>query len=212
VIRHLMMGLACVSAMAAAPARAADLPAYAPDVSAVEIEGMSPDQGAVHSTEKPAEQNVAAASGTEKTAVKSVPSEINLSMTLPSLTANADGSRNQASASMEGEMIVVKPGDVPLPRMVIELSGHIIKTVNSTARIDVTIGPSSRSFTWAAKDVASGRFTLLMDGQVPGGKVPSSLPVSAIAMVTKDPGSGAVWVSLEEIKVKLTKFDVADAQ
>jgi hypothetical protein len=192
VIRHLMMGLACVSAMAAAPARAADLPAYAPDVSAVEIEGMSP--------------------GTEKTAVKSLPSEINLSMTLPSLTANADGSRNQASASMEGEMIVVKPGDVPLPRMVIELSGHIIKTVNSTARIDVTIGPSSRSFTWAAKDVASGRFTLLMDGQVPGGKVPSSLPVSAIAMVTKDPGSGAVWVSLEEIKVKLTKFDVADAQ
>ena len=113
---------------------------------------------------------------------------------------------------MEGEMLVVKPGDVPLPRMVIELTGHIVKTADSTARIDVIIGPSARSFTWTARDVATGKFTLTMDGYVPGGQVPSSLPVSAIAMVTKETGAGAVWVSLEEIKVKLTKFDLAIVQ
>ena len=132
--------------------------------------------------------------------------EINLSMDLDSLVANADGPKTEDSASMQGDMIVEQPGFVSLPVMVITVSGHIIKTAHSTARIDLQVGAASRRFFWGSDDVQSGRYSFTITETVADGKVPPLFPVTVLAFVTKDPGDGAVLVSLEKIQVKLGNF------
>lgn len=148
----------------------------------------------------------------KKVVVNTAHEEIKLTMVLDSLVANADGEKLEDSASMEGELIVEQPTYVALPQMLIELTGHIVKTPNTWARLDVTIGSVKRSFSWKGDDVQSGTFKFNILESIPGGKVPPAFPVSALAFATRTKEGGAVMVSLDKIQVKLGNFQVAQAK
>jgi hypothetical protein len=147
-------------------------------------------------------------------AVETAPNtnEIKMSWILDPLTANADGSKKEGSASVEGNLIVVEPGYVSLPYMVIELSGHIVKTTQTTVRLDVRIGDVQRTVTWKPDDVQAGRFKVELNAPLQEGKLPTTFPVSALAIVTKDGREGVAMVSLEKITVRLGKVRTAEAQ
>jgi hypothetical protein len=152
----------------------------------------------------------------EKPQVKSpevapVGQELELSWFLNSLIANVDGPKNESSASMEGNLIVAEPGYVTSPYMVIELSGHVVKTPATTVRIDVSVGKTTRSVTWPSDDTKSGRFKVAIDAPLAKGKLPGYFPVSAIAFVTREGKSGTAMVSLDKVRLRVGKVtQVAD--
>jgi hypothetical protein len=131
--------------------------------------------------------------------------ELELSWFLDSLVANADGPKGEGSASMEGNLIVAEPGYVSSPYMVIELSGHIVKTRATTVRVEVKIGNVKRSVKWTSDEVESGRFSVSLNAPMSAGQLPGYFPISAIALVSREGKQGAALVSLEKIRVRLGK-------
>jgi hypothetical protein len=138
--------------------------------------------------------------------------EIDLSWVLDPLVANADGAKKEGSAGVEGNLIVAEPGFLTSPYMVIELRGHIVKTPDSTARIDVRIAGKNHTVSWLAEDVQAGKFMITLNEKVPAGALPSYFPVSALAFVTNAAKSGAVMVSLEKINIRIGKVRLATSQ
>jgi hypothetical protein len=135
--------------------------------------------------------------------------ELNLSMNLEKLVANADGAKTEASASMEGEFVVEQPHSVPLHSIRIELIGHIVKTEGTTAQLTVNIGEIQKTLDWKAADVKSGMYDEVMTAAVPNGELPAPFPVTASVTVTKPADKGAVLLSLETIKVTIGQSRVA---
>ena len=156
------------------------------------------------------EDNQIAASGA--VANPPIANEINMQWILDPLVANADGTKKEGSASVEGNLIVIEPGYISLPYMVIELSGHIVKTAQTTVRLDVRIGEIERTVSWKPGDVQAGKFKIELNAPMQEGKLPTTFPVSAMAIVTKDGSEGVAMVSLEKIVVRLGKVRTADAQ
>jgi hypothetical protein len=138
--------------------------------------------------------------------------KLGLSMTLDTLVANADGGKLEGSSSMTGDFVVQQPHQLSLPSMTVELRGHIIKTVGSTAHLEVTIGGSKKVVDWTADQVLSGPFTVSMNEAVPNGQLPAPFPISASIVVNKVAGDGAVLVSLENIDVTVGQVHVARAE
>jgi hypothetical protein len=138
--------------------------------------------------------------------------KIDMSWVLDPLVANADGGKHEDSASVEGNLVVVEPDFVAASQVTIELSGHIVKTVDTTARIDVVIGTAHRSLTWKVDDVQAGRFNFEFDATLPAGKLPDYIPVSALAFVTREKSAGAVMISLEKVSVRMGRLNLAQAQ
>lgn len=141
--------------------------------------------------------------------VKNGPKQLSFALKLNALVANADGSKTENSAGMNGSFVVVQPSNLPLSSMTIELQGHIVKTAGSTATLDITIGGVLKTITWGPDDVVSKVFNIKLNEPIPNGVVPVILPVSAIALVTKNADEGAVLVSLESIKVNLGQLTLA---
>lgn len=138
--------------------------------------------------------------------------EIDMSWVLDPLVANADGGKKEDSASVEGNLVVPEPGYVTAPYMVIELNGHIVKTTDTTVRIDIQIGGKNHTVTWPADDVQAGKFNMSLNADMPEGKLPGYFPVSAIAFVTNTKKGGAAMVSLEKINIRVGKVRVAATQ
>ncbi|MBL8789524.1 MAG: hypothetical protein JNM45_03445 [Rhizobiales bacterium] len=128
------------------------------------------------------------------------------------LIANADGAKNELGVSVEGNLVVDEPGTVTSPYMVIELTGHIVKTQNSTVRIDVKVGNSHRSITWPSDDTHTGKFREQITMQLPEGALPSYFPVTALAFVSKTGKGSVAMVSLEKISVRIGKVTTAATQ
>jgi hypothetical protein len=151
---------------------------------------------------------------TANSAVETVPKDgdVDMAWILDPLVATADGAKKEGSASVESVLVVIEPAYVPSPTMVIELNGHIVKTAKTTVRIDVRIGDISRTVVWKAEDVQTGKFKIKLTEPMPDGKMPSSFPVSALAIVSKDGNDGAAMVSLEKVIVRLGKVRTAAAQ
>ena len=122
-----------------------------------------------------------------------------LTWVLPAMVANADGGKQEGSASAVGNIVVDNPGPGFGPQIVIELAGHIVKTVESTARLDVRVGAFQKSLIWKADEIKSGTFRITLIEKAPAGNVPPYIPVSAIAFVTKSGDGHAVMVSLEKM-------------
>jgi hypothetical protein len=135
--------------------------------------------------------------------------DLSVAMTLDTLVANADGAKTEDSSSFSGEFLIQQPHYVTLPAVDIELKGHIIKTAGSTARLEVTIGNTRETITWAANEVASGAFSKSITSPIAKGQLPAPFPVSAAVFVNKEAGSGAVLVSLESIDVKIGRVRLA---
>jgi hypothetical protein len=138
--------------------------------------------------------------------------DTDLQWVLGPLVANADGAKREGSASAEANLIVVEPGSVSSSNMIIELSGHVVKTAQTTARIDVRIGDIRRTVSWKTDDVESGRFNIEFNATITGTKVPDYFPVSAIALVTNNSDGGAAMVSLTKIVVRFSNPRVAQSQ
>ncbi len=138
-------------------------------------------------------------------AAQSSGEELELSWFLDALVANADGPKREDSASTEGNLIVAEPGFVTSPYMVIELSGHIIKTPATTVRLQVRIGAVEKTVNWSADKVESGRFAVSLNAPMKAGELPGYIPVSALALVSREGKQGVAMVSLEKIRVRLGK-------
>jgi hypothetical protein len=142
-----------------------------------------------------------------------VPSEeLELSWFLDTVVANVDGPKREDSASLEGNLIVSEPGVVSSPYMVIELSGHIVKTPETVARVDIRIGSVQRSVNWSADEIKSGRFSIALDAPMQAGALPGYFPVSVVALVWRDGKQGTAMVSLEKVRVRLGKVALVAQQ
>jgi hypothetical protein len=137
---------------------------------------------------------------------------LTLSMQLDSLVAHADGSKIEASSSMEGNFIVQQPHQLVLPSMTVQLHGHIVKTLGSTASLDVTIGSALKTIKWNADEATARQFNITIIEPIVNGELPVVLPVSAIALVNKNAGTGAVLISLDRIDVNIGQVKVASGQ
>jgi hypothetical protein len=222
VIRRLFMFVAVIACCFGTMAEAADLPMTVENPVPHRAKAKAPVKAKIaaaklkkSATKQP---RAAVASTDDQTAASSVvetapkAGEINMAWILDPLVANADGKKKEASASVESVLVVVEPGYVPSPYVAIELNGHIIKTAKTTVRIDLQIGDIRRTVSWKDDDVQAGKFKIKLNETLPDGKMPSSFPVSAFAIVTKDGNDGAAMVSLEKVIVRLGKLRTADVQ
>ncbi len=134
---------------------------------------------------------------------------LHFSMKLDSLAATADGSKMEGSSTFSGNFTVMQPYNVTLPVAKIELKGHIIKTAASSASLDVVVGDAKEKIVWGESEVAAGVFDKTLNVVIANGVVPVVFPVSATLLVTKSPGSGAIFVSLDSIDVEIGPQRVA---
>jgi hypothetical protein len=135
-----------------------------------------------------------------------------LSWVLGPMVANADGGKREGSASATANIIVDKPGTSFGPEIVIELEGHVVKTIQATVRLDIHIGSMKKTVLWNSDEIKAGIFKITMNEKVPPGLLPSLIPVSALAFVTQSGDSHAAMVSLEKIMLRFAKPQVASAQ
>lgn len=202
----------------ASVADAADLPSYTPKKVVTAIRKAPKPQKPVA---KPQRKAVAKPTIVKSTIVKPtatkpvsnapqvavVPDDLdmNLVWVLDPLVANSDGPKREDSASVEANLIVVEPGQVSQSTMAIELTGHIVKTARTTARLDIQIGGSYRTVAWTSDEVRAEKFTISLNEPMKAGELPGYFPVSALAFVTKESKEGAAMVSLEKVTVRVGK-------
>lgn len=142
--------------------------------------------------------------------VAPVGSDMKLSWTLDTLVANADGGKNEGSASVTGNLVIHKPRIKFGSALTIELIGHIIKTPQSEVRLDVQIGPVKRTVVWNSDEVKSGIFKIILDEKMPAADMAGNLPASVLAFVTKHGDGAAAMISLEKVNLHLGKVNLAD--
>ena len=142
--------------------------------------------------------------------VEPVGSDMKLSWTLDTLVANADGGKNEGSASVTGNLVIHKPKAKFGSALTIELIGHIIKTPQSEVRLDVQIGPVKRTVLWNSDEVESGIFKIILDEKMPVADMAGTLPASVLAFVTKHGDGAAAMISLEKVNLHLGKVNLAD--
>jgi hypothetical protein len=131
-------------------------------------------------------------------------SKSRLSWVLGPMVANADGGKHEGSASASANIVVESPGTTVGPEMIVELQGHVVKTIQSTVRLDIYIGDVKRSVTWSSDEVKSGIFKVTLNEKMPAGVLPSLIPVSALGFVTQAGEGHVAMVSLEKIVLNFT--------
>lgn len=151
------------------------------------------------------------ASAQPETTVKANDADLDMSWVLGPLVANADGEKREGSASAEGNLIVAEPGAVVSPEMVIELTGHVIKTFDTNVRIDIKVGTIHRTVVWTADEIHAGKFKISLNARMQDGPLPEYLPVSALVFATKNASSGAAMVSLDSIVVRVGRLRLAQS-
>ena len=125
------------------------------------------------------------------------------------LVALVDGGKREGSSSVSGNLATNKAGSQFGPEVAIELAGHIVKTAQSTIRLDVQIGSIYRTVLWNDDDVKSGTFKITLNETTPVGSMPDYFPVSALAFVTQVGEGHVAMISLEKIVFRLGKFRLA---
>jgi hypothetical protein len=209
-IRRALMLVAVGGMCASSIGYAADLPLY-PLKKPVPQRQVRLAKPALKVAAKPATQKKMVAQPLP-VAPAAVEDDMNLVWVLDPLVANSDGAKKEDSASIETNLVVTEPGHITQPMMTIELSGHVVKTLRTTARIDVRIGKSYRTVAWTVDDVQAGKFKISLDEPVKAGKLPDYYPVSALAFVTSDGKDSAAMISLEKVVVRVGKTRVATAK
>jgi hypothetical protein len=136
--------------------------------------------------------------------------QLGLTMSFTALQASADAQKSEDSASLMGEFVVSQPAFVSLPKMVVEVHGHIVKAAGSTANIALTVGPSTQTITWASTDVDSGNFARTFTADVPNGQLPTPFPISATILVTRDQSAQPILVTVDQLTVKVGGVHVAE--
>lgn len=212
-IWRLLLLVAVYGACFAPASIAADLPAYHPKPT------VSPVQKKLKKA-KAATQEAVKAKPSPVTIARNVPSvdalptseEVSLTWQLDPLVANSDGAKREDSASVEAYLLVPQPASISNPSMIIELTGHVVKTANTTARLDIRVGKSHRVLSWKSDDIKAGKFKIALKEPIVAGVLPDQFPVSALAFVTKDSKEGAAMISLERVVLRLGAVTTAQMQ
>ncbi len=131
------------------------------------------------------------------------PSVIELPWVLNSLVATADGGKREGSAAAEGNLVTNRPGTDFGPDVVIELSGHVIKTAQATVRLDIRIGALEKSVLWSSDDIKSGAFQITLNEKLESGPMPIYFPASVLAFVTQQGDGHVAMVSLEKVVFRM---------
>jgi hypothetical protein len=214
-IRRWVMLLAVCGMCVSLTADAADLPSFTPKrIAAPEKKAPKLQKRAA----KPSSTGVATRSlpkiapKEKKASLDPVDVDMNLVWVLEPLIANSDGAKREDSASVEANLVVTDAGRVSQSDMTIELTGHVVKTTRTTARIDIRIGNSNRTISWDSDDVLSGKFQISLNQPMSTGQLPDYFPVSALAFVTKEGKDGAAMVSLEKVVVRMGKIQLTGAK
>jgi hypothetical protein len=177
---------------------AADLPAYTPTHKAQKAK-----------TSKPLSRKIAKATEKKAAAKPRIAESIQLSVAPKAFEANADGPKQEDSASLLRKLLVPKKSRGFRPEMSVTISGHIVKTRGSTARLDIAAGPAKHSQVWSAEDEKSGRFTYSFNQSLTPDDALDVVPLSAIAFVTKENKSSIVLVTIDKIEIMLGNARVA---
>jgi hypothetical protein len=135
-----------------------------------------------------------------------------LTWVLGPMTANADGGKREGSNSATANIVVDQPGAATGPEVVIELEGHVVKTVQATVRVDVHVGDLRKSLVWNADEIKSGIFKVTLTEKVPAGVLPELIPLSAIAFVTQAGDGHVAMVSVEKIVLRYSSPQVASTK
>lgn len=207
--------LAVWGACVVSSAVAADLPTYHPKQTASPVQKkLKPKNpsAAKRQAVKAKTKLVKATIKAPQTEVEPALEEVSLTWQLDPLVANSDGAKREDSASVEANLIVPLPASVSNPTMIIELTGHVVKTVNTTARLDIRVGKSYRTVSWTSDDIKAGKFKISLKEPMIIGALPEYYPVSALAFVTKDRKDGAAMISLERVVFRLGAANVAQVQ
>lgn len=136
--------------------------------------------------------------------------EIDLAWVFDPLIATADGSKKEGSGEVEGNLVVLERGYLSSPYLIIELSGHVVKTAGATARIDIRIAGKDRKFVWGVEDVKSEAFTIRFNETLSEGKLPANFPIAAFALATKTKQGAVAMVSLEKIRIRVGQVRLAN--
>ena len=134
---------------------------------------------------------------------------VELPWVLDPLVALADGGKREGSASVEGNLVTDKARSEIGPEVAIELTGHVVKTAQSTIRLDIHIGSIARTVLWKADEIKSGRFKVTLNDKMAAGPMPSYFPASALAFVTQEGDGHVAMVSLEKIVFRIGKLHLA---
>ncbi len=214
-IRRAVFFLAVCGMCVASTGEAADLPSYTPKKITSAVKTTPKPQKAIVKPRRVAggkPLKVKSAPKTPKATIEVAARELDLSWVLDPLVANADGAKREDSASIEANLVVTEPGNVSQPLMVIEMTGHVVKTARTTARLDIRVGSTQRTVSWNSGDVQSGRFSISLNAPISEGQLPDYFPVSALAFVTQDGKDGAAMISLEKVVLRFGKVRVAGTQ
>jgi hypothetical protein len=214
IVRGLAL-LAVCGACVASAAFAADLPSYHPKQANIPHQKkMKPKRALVetHFVVKTKVARMKTIGKTRQTETEPTGGEVSMTWQLDPLTANSDGAKREDSASVETNLIVPQSANISNPTMVIELTGHVVKTVKTTARLDIRVGKTYRTVSWKSDDIKADSFKITLSQPIVSDPLPEYYPVSALAFVTKEGKDGAAMISLEKVVVRLGKVRAAQVQ
>jgi hypothetical protein len=137
---------------------------------------------------------------------------LTLSWVLKPMVANADGGKIEGSASETGYIVIEKPGTLCGPEMLINLHGHIVKTTNSTVRLDIQVGHMQRSIIWSPDKIESGKFNIALTEKSQACVSGNYIPVTALAFVTKEGHDHAAMISLEKVILRYEGPQIVGSQ
>ena len=133
------------------------------------------------------------------------PQSLDFKLEFNALQAGADGQKTEGTSSFSGQLLVMKPQNVKLPTITIKVQGNIVKTLGSTARVDVAVGDLRETFEWKADEVISGNFEKILSGTATDRFLAEPLKVTLITWATKTPGDGAVLVTVNKLDVTVAE-------
>ncbi len=122
-------------------------------------------------------------------------------MKLDGVVANADVEKTEASAVFTGQFLATQPKRVELGSFKATVSGLIVKTAGTTARIDFSFGDIKKTVEWQDADVKSERYTTEIVAAVPGSRIPVPFPVTALLLAKKADSTGTVLITVDSIKI-----------
>jgi hypothetical protein len=144
-------------------------------------------------------------SETKSANISKSPASLGLQLEFASLQAGADGAKAEASSSFSGQLVVLKPQNIKIPTITLSLKGTIIKSLGSTARVDIIIGDLRKTYEWKVEQILSGSFQDTLSATVGDKLMSAPMPVSVTAWVTKTPGGGAVLVTVDKLDITIAE-------
>ncbi len=138
--------------------------------------------------------------------------ESNVGLKILELIANAEGTKTDSSSNFSGNFAVDQPKFMPIKKVDIDVSGVIIKTNGTTAKINITIGDTVKTVEWPAEKEIAESFTTTITIDLPDGRLPSPFPVTANVQVNKPSDSGSALVSIKEINMRVGAISTASTQ